>query len=655
MKKFLIYLIIPVFSLLTACSAKNEPIIVKFKGTTSEKKWAIKELNPELPFDWSSFGFLTFEMKSSTTQRFELRLIDSAGLRRLTIQPVQGAWVRASIPLIHFQTRNTKGMDMAAIGKTARPGYWIGFSAAVGTIKHVDSLVVLMRQPIDSQYLELRNVQLTMAAMDTVFGPYPLVDEFGQWIPAEWPGKAKTIEDLKTAWDQEDKTLQSGDLGVSKYGGFLGTKARATGFFHIEKIDGKWWFVDPEGYLFFSTGSCGIGPRSELSRIQGREYIFDTLPPAGLTAMNQRPGNQVNQPATAPAGQQTGAQQTQTTATPNQPARRGGSSFYTWNLTRRYGMDWSPKWIDMTVRRMQSWGINTVGNWSDGSLGNSHRITYVATVSGWGIETGVMGLPDIYGADYASRVDAAAKRQCATRKDDPYLLGYFIGNEQPWPGRETELVKTILEGGETPMQLELKKYLAAGDTPERRKEFAYATFTKFISTVYKAIKKYDPNHLNLGIRYGGSPPDDIIKASKGNFDVFSMNVYGYSINQNTMNKIYDLTGLPIIIGEFHFGTPGRGLAPGLAQVRNQEERGVAYRYYVENAATHPALIGTHWFQWVDQPSTGRNDGENYNIGFVDATDRPYTELNNAAKETFKRLLDVHSGKIPPVSRQAMRQ
>jgi hypothetical protein len=111
----------------------------------------------------------------------------------------------------------------------------------------------------------------------------------------------------------------------------------------------------------------------------------------------------------------------------------------------------------------------------------------------------------------------------------------------------------------------------------------------------------------------------------------------------------------MIIGEFHFGVPGRGLAPGLAQTANQEERGVAYRYYVENAAANSAIIGTHWFQWVDQPSTGRNDGENYNIGFVDVTDQPYNELVNAAKETFKRLFDVHNGKEPPVTRQAITQ
>ena len=98
-----------------------------------------------------------------------------------------------------------------------------------------------------------------------------------------------------------------------------------------------------------------------------------------------------------------------------------------------------------------------------------------------------------------------------------------------------------------------------------------------------------------------------------------------------------------------------GMAAGIIQVKDQAERGAAYRYYVENAAAHPAIIGTHWFEWIDEPNTGRNDGENYNIGLVDVTDRPYQELVDAMKETHKRLLDVHSGKEQPTSRKALLQ
>jgi hypothetical protein len=45
------------------------------------------------------------------------------------------------------------------------------------------------------------------------------------------------------------------------------------------------------------------------------------------------------------------------------------------------------------------------------------------------------------------------------------------------------------------------------------------------------------------------------------------------------------------------------------------------------------------------------DGENYNIGFVDVTDRPYPDLVSAAKETLKQLLDVHLGKIKPFAQR----
>ena len=82
-------------------------------------------------------------------------------------------------------------------------------------------------------------------------------------------------------------------------------------------------------------------------------------------------------------------------------------------------------------------------------------------------------------------------------------------------------------------------------------------------------------------------------------------------------KVYELTARPILVGEFHFGVPGRGLAVGLVQTRDQYERGVAHRYFVEQGASFPAFIGASWFQWVDQPSLGRMGGENYNIGLVE--------------------------------------
>ena len=64
------------------------------------------------------------------------------------------------------------------------------------------------------------------------------------------------------------------------------------------------------------------------------------------------------------------------------------------------------------------------------------------------------------------------------------------------------------------------------------------------------------------------------------------------------------------------------------------------------------MIGTHWFQWLDEPVTGRMDGENYNIGMVDVTDVPYSGLLEGVRAAHRRLFDVHSGKEPPSARKA---
>ena len=86
---------------------------------------------------------------------------------------------------------------------------------------NVDSLGVAMQLPIGSPTLEIRNVRLTMSAEDTVLGPIPLVDEFGQWIPAEWTGKAKTVDDLKNSWDEEEKALETENIKDLKVWWFL--------------------------------------------------------------------------------------------------------------------------------------------------------------------------------------------------------------------------------------------------------------------------------------------------------------------------------------------------------------------------------------------------------------------------------------------------
>ncbi|MHC1766946.1 MAG: hypothetical protein AB9869_22030 [Verrucomicrobiia bacterium] len=327
--------------------------------------------------------------------------------------------------------------------------------------------------------------------------------------------------------------------------------------------------------------------------------------------------------------------------------RRSPPGFYAWNLARRHGADAPLKWIELALSRLESWGLNTIGNWSDPRVWAAQKKAYQVNLGGWGMRDGYLGLPDVFSEEFVKAADRDAAAQCAPRKNDPWLLGYFIANEPPWPGRESLVVDMILEGKPSAIQREAKAFLADGDTPERRRQFIYRAFDRFLEVTMAAIRRHDPNHLILGLRFGGGvPPAEMLRACKA-FDVYSLNVYATEVSRKNLEAIYAATGRPIIIGEFHFGVPGRGLAPGLVQVRNLAERGVAYRYYVEQAAAFPALIGTSWFQWVDQPCTGRMDGENYSIGVVDVTDRPYADLIDAMRLTHQRVQAVHSGKTPP--------
>ena len=108
-------------------------------------------------------------------------------------------------------------------------------------------------------------------------------------------------------------------------------------------------------------------------------------------------------------------------------------------------------------------------------------------------------------------------------------------------------------------------------------------------------------------------------------------------------------GKPVLIGEFHFGALDRGLpSTGLEGVASQEERGVAYRRYVEAAAADPNVVGTHYFVLNDQEVLGRFDGENFQIGFVDVCHRPVPRAGRGrASRPTRRCTTSLQGQLNP--------
>lgn len=574
---------------LPSAFAADAPHKLVFNGVLSEHKLALKDIAPDFPTDWSGYTHLVLEIKASTPQRFGLWAYTASGPRRIEMQLFgQNVWLRASIPLQYFYGMDKSGTDLASSINRRTTSFWMSVWGPFGDLKAVESLGFAMQYPLHQPTLEIRSIKLSKQDEGSEFlEGTPVVDEFGQWAHVDYPRKIKSRAQLDQELAAEEKTWGTGaDFNFSEYGGYKNTQVKATGFFRLEQIDGVWWFVDPKGHLFLSSSVNGIGGGGGGGRGRGG--------PGGA-------------PGAAPAA-----------PTPAQTAA-----------------------ANRTARRLEAWGMNTGGGQ------NRPNIVFLR----WPVtaETRFLGVPDVYADDFARRIDESANQQVTPRKDDPMVLGYFIGNEPPWGDRESEVVDMILAGPDTRTKTKLKDFLAKGDTPARREEFIVAAFDYYLDTICAAIRKYDPNHLNLGIRFGGKPADEVLRMGR-HFDVCSINVYEYEPTKQ-VERSWRLSGRPILIGEFHNGVPENGLGSGLVQTANQTERGIGYRYFVEQGLSLPYCLGAHWFQWRDEPVTGRQDGENYNIGFVDSTDRPYPELVDAAKTTHKRLYEVHAGKTLPFSQK----
>lgn len=606
-------------SLLFFSCNRQQNLVYTFDSSKSidSHEFPIKVLGDNIPENWQDFNYLVLEMKSSTAQRFLLGINTDNGLHEKRTHVFPKAWVRLSIPLEYFREKPRPGNGLAAtVNKPLTVGFMHIEGGTVGPLTGVKGLSFKFYTPLNTPTIEIRSVKLTNenpgdAYLDTV----RYVDEFGQWNIADFEGKVNSLEELKEQWKQEESSLKPYSTDLSKYGGYLTKKSKATGFFHVEKIDGKWWFIDPEGYYFLSLGAVGIerpGGGGGASDAKGLENVFKAFPPK--------------------------------TESNDSLSRARNISFGEWNLQRRYGETWREDWANMTLRRMDAWGLNT------GSIKPASKPYFTYAYSDRSGVPLVSGLQDIFIPDYDKKVEEVVKTSVSERKNDPYLIGYFLQNEPSWLEQESRICGLILDGKDLPIKAALQSFLKEGDTPERRVEFVHATYRKHIATITKYLRKYDPNHLSVGIRFRHSkvPHQDILSICKDFFDVYSFNTYRLSPNMDYVNEVAQKIDLPMILGEFHFGTVDRGMAAGLVQVANQEERAVAFRYFAENAFANPSLIGVAWFQYTDQGILGRGDGERYNIGLVDVTDRSYPIVKGII-ETAKDAYSVHLGEKEPYS------
>lgn len=597
--------------------------------TKSGAKIALRDINPSLPTDWGGYNYVGVELRVSTSQRFLLGFTTDHGYDELMVHGyVPGEWNRLVIPLKYFAEPPASSHDMASMYNKPRQTGWVNIGGNVGPMTGVDSIGLRQYMPFVDATVEVRAVELYREDPgDAYLGRRPALDALGQSNLARWKGKARSLKALRRMWRREEaEPVSAADLyGYGPYGGYRSHRLlpTPTGFFTKVMSDGRWWLVDPEGNAFLSVGACciNLGSGGSVKDLDQRRNMLAQLPPEKFIRSERHSG-------------------------------RRTADFSAWNLERRFGPDYERAALELTIKRMDKWGVNTIGNWSDRRVERAGRKAFTCTMSPAGIDEGLFGLGDPYEPGIADRLRRSLAPLMEGYRDNPWLIGYYVGNEPTWLEQEQRVCDNLLSGPDRAMKAALSAWLAKhGDTSQTRREFVWDTFDRYLSLVDSVSHELDPNHMNLGYRFANphAVTRQVAAICARHFDVMSFNCYAIQPDRNLMNRLLEWTGLPMMVGEFHFGAVDRGLGQSLFQVANQWERGQAYRFYVEQGFTHPGLVGVTYFTWMDEDILGRFDGENYNCGLIDVTNLPYREQTEAMMATASRLYDVHAGTLLPFS------
>jgi len=637
--------------------------------TFKPSDWPSTHFTPSKPLDWSESGYLVIDVKNPGTEpvEFGVRVDDGA--------PADGYnHSRQAMTTLAPGEKKTvalaAGMDPNSYGMNGVPGakglFVLGSYGAPGwNPKNIVDLQLFMHLPKKPTTLVFDNFRL--AAAVSMVG---IVDRFGQYTGETWPGKLASEAEFAKRKETESAELLSRPSvgGRDKFGGWAaGPKLNATGFFRTEKVDGRWWLVDPEGRLFFSVGVDCVA-LFNTTFVTGRESMFTWMP---------RPGEPL-------------AEFLNNTSTDHGGKHFEGKaySFQCANLVRKYGKEWRTAFAETALKRLPSWGFNTIGNWSERSLYRNNKVPYVATMGIWGSHKRVASGNDYWGTmhdpfdpEFRVSVQKSIADTAKLIKGDPWCVGTFVDNELSWAGQGPEegryglSLGALSYGAESPAKMAFVEQLKAKHKTIEALNIAWGTafsswdalsspakgpwqftdsqkndmaaFVALLSETYHRIvreelKKLDPDHLYLGCRFAWYARDAVFAAAKY-ADVISFNIYSPAPERAKWNWINEI-GKPVIIGEFHFGALDRGMFhPGLVDARSQAGRAKMYQEYIRAVADNPAFVGCHWFQYCDEPLTGRTlDGENYQIGMIDVTDTPYPEAVASAREIHRQVYELHS-------------
>ena len=392
---------------------------------------------------------------------------------------------------------------------------------------------------------------------------------------------------------------------INKYGSNTAYRSTGTGFFRVEKIDGRWFIIDPDGYVFIHKGVACVSPG---------------------TSDNQK----------AAVTQKWSTNDNWCTFANDWLKENGFNGAGAWSDVARLRKQTEPAVYTVIVNPMsnyRNYHRNQVGGYTN---------------AGWqGYEYNIVRVFDPMFEVY---MDNACKA-LAQYKDDKYLLGYFIDNELPWVNDALDRHIRYLSASD-PCYIAAKNWLderkgknaTLNDiTPADRNAFWDFYAGKFFQMAKQYITKYDPNHMFLGSRFNQGREELVnpyIFETAGKYcDIISINHYReWEPIADRMVNWERWANKPFMITEFYTKGEDSGLlnATGAGWlVKTQHDRGLFYENFVIKLLRSKGCVGWHWFRYQDNdPEDLTTDPSNRdsNKGLVDVTYTPYADLMTICKQ-----------------------
>jgi hypothetical protein len=380
---------------------------------------------------------------------------------------------------------------------------------------------------------------------------------------------------------------------LDRYGGRVDRHFNSTGFFYTQKIDGRWWFIDPDGHPYLSAAVASVSPASS---------------PASVAAFAKTFGTQT-------------------------------------------------VWVSKTRELLLSDGFNGAGAWSNIGLlaaapaQSNHPLAYAINLeimNAYGAKRGGTydvpghkGYPQstIFAFDpaFETFADQYVAAKVADYRGDPNLIGYFSDNEIP-------LLRTNLDGflqlpandpGRQAAEQWMRDHHASTPTDALRIDFLQYEADQYFRVVSSAIRKADPNHLYLGCRFYGQQlgNPEMFRAIGKYADVISINVYGiWQVDAETTGMWERESGRPFMVTEFYAKSVDSGMPNTTGAgwlVHTQNDRGVFYENFVLALLESRVCVGWHWFKYQDNDPDDPHaelSNKDSNKGIVDRLYKPYDPL-----------------------------